>query len=135
MGDLSITGILRVEEVPISIRSRPVYRTSGVLVNSTECVLADLLPLASAMPTHVKAGQGWNPVGASSEDGVQDIGEIEQGIIPQPEMHLTPTRVDVHRARWHRTGPEDAASREQIGQAWRIQVPGVEVMDLDLVRI
>ena len=87
------------------------------------------------MPTYVKAGQGWNPVGASSEDGVHDIGEIEQGIIPQPEMHLTPTRVDVHRARWHRTGPEDAASREQIGQAWRIQVAGVEVMDLDLTRI
>ena len=40
------------------------------------------------------------------------------------------TRVDTHRPLRHWAGPEDAASREQVGQTWLIPITQVKVMEL-----
>src|SRR5712692_5115464 len=110
------------------MRCGPVDLAYGVLVSPTELGLADLLPLARAAPVNVNAQLRRDPGGPGAEEGVHDVGEIEEGIVFHLEVRITPPRVDAYRLLRHRVDPEDTARREQIGQVI-IQVTGVEVME------
>lgn len=135
MRDYRLTGAGRAKRVPFVVRRRPLHGGGGILVLPAKAsvIVAYAHPFTRARPLDVDTGSCRDRLETlRPEEGVYYGKKVQIFEVRQDEAGVTSAWSDLYGLLRDGPGPEYTAVHEIVGLALRVQITGIEVVDLNL---